>query len=39
MKDPAGMTGIRLEVETQIIHGLTSHIKNFTKAVYRAGID
>ncbi|MBU0597204.1 cell division protein FtsA, partial [Patescibacteria group bacterium] len=39
IKDPAGMTGIRLEVETQIIHGLTSHIKNFTKAVYRAGID
>lgn len=39
IKDPAGMTGIRLEVDTQIIHGLTAHIKNITKAVYRTGID
>ena len=39
IKDPVGMTGIRLEVDTQIIHGLTSHINNFTKVVYRTGID
>jgi len=39
IKDPVGMTGIRLEVDTQIIQGLTSHIKNLTKTVYRTGID
>ncbi|MFA4831417.1 MAG: cell division protein FtsA [Patescibacteria group bacterium] len=39
VKDPIGMTGIRLEVDTQIIHGLTTHLKNITKAVYRTGID
>jgi cell division protein FtsA len=37
IKDPLGMTGIRLEVDTQIIQGLTSHIKNLTKCVYRTG--
>ncbi|MEK7084669.1 MAG: cell division protein FtsA [Patescibacteria group bacterium] len=39
IKDPAGMTGIRLEADTKIIHGLSSHIKNLTKAVYRTGIE
>ncbi len=37
IKDPLGMSGIRLEVDTQIIQGLTSHIKNLTKCVYRTG--
>jgi len=39
IKDPTGMTGIRLEVETQIIQGLSSHIKNMTKCVYRTGLE
>lgn len=39
IKDPSGMTGIRLEVDTQIIQGLSSHIKNLTKSVYRTGLD
>lgn len=39
IKDPVGMTGVRLEVETQIIHGLTTHINNVSKAVYRTGIN
>ena len=39
IKDPIGMTGIRLEVDTQIIQGLSSQIKNLTKAVYRTGIE
>ncbi len=39
IKDPVGMNGIRLEVDTQIIQGLTSQIKNLTKCVYRTGID
>lgn len=39
IKDPTAMTGIRLEVDTQIILGSSSQIKNLTKAVYRAGLD
>ncbi len=39
IKDPIGMTGIRLEVEAQIIQGLTSQIKNLTKCIYRTGCD
>lgn len=39
IKDPRGMTGIRLEVDTQIIEGLTTQIRNITKAVYRTGLE
>lgn len=39
IKDPSGMTGIRLEVNAQIIYSSSSHIKHITKAVYRTGID
>ncbi len=33
------MTGVRLEVDTQIIQGLSSQIKNITKAIYRTGLE
>ncbi|NQV11726.1 cell division protein FtsA [Candidatus Uhrbacteria bacterium] len=39
VKDPVGMTGIRLEVDALIIQGLTSQIKNITKCVYRTGLN
>lgn len=39
IKDPIGMTGIRLEVDSQIILGSSSQIKNLTKAVYRTGLN
>lgn len=39
IKDPVGMTGIRLEVDAQIIQGLSSQIKNITKCIYRTGLD
>ncbi len=39
IKDPVGMTGVRLEVDTKIIQGQASNIKNITKTVYRTGID
>ncbi|HBV58311.1 MAG TPA: cell division protein FtsA [Candidatus Magasanikbacteria bacterium] len=39
IKDPIGMTGVRLEVDTQIIQGLSAQIKNLTKTVYRTGLD
>ncbi|MDD4996018.1 MAG: cell division protein FtsA [Patescibacteria group bacterium] len=37
--DPVGMTGVRLEVEAQIILGLANQIKNLNKCLYRVGID
>lgn len=39
IKDPIGMTGIRLEVETMIIQGASSQIKNLSKCVYRTGLN
>ncbi len=39
IKDPVGMTGIRLEVDAQIILGSSSQIKNLSKAVYRTGLE
>lgn len=39
IKDPLGMTGIRLEVEAHVIGGTTSAIKNLTKCVYQAGLE
>lgn len=39
IKDPVGMTGIRLEVDAEIILGLSSQIKNLTKCVYRTSVD
>lgn len=39
IKDPVGMTGIRLEVDAQIILSSSSQVKNLTKAVYRAGLE
>lgn len=38
IKDPVGMTGIRLEVETTVIQGLSTQLKNVMKCVYRAGL-
>jgi cell division protein FtsA len=39
IKDPIGMQGIRLEVEAHLIQGLSSHVRNVTKAVFRTGVD
>ncbi|MFZ2803974.1 MAG: cell division protein FtsA [Patescibacteria group bacterium] len=39
IKDPVGMQGIRLEVDVQIVQGLSSHVRNLTKAVFRTGLD
>ena len=39
VKDPLGMSGIRLEVATQVIRGLSSQIKNLTRSIYRTGLD
>ncbi len=39
IKDPLGMIGVRLEVDTHIIQGLSSHVKNFTKCIYRTGLE
>lgn len=37
--DPIGMTGVRLEVEANIIHGSASSIKNLTKCVHQVGVE
>ncbi|MBI3573114.1 MAG: cell division protein FtsA [Candidatus Kerfeldbacteria bacterium] len=39
VKDPIGMSGMRLEVDAQVIQGLTAQIKNLQKAVYRTKVD
>jgi cell division protein FtsA len=39
IKDPVGMTGVRLEVEAKIVQGLSTQIRNLTKAVFRTGVD
>lgn len=39
IKDPLGMTGIRLEVETLIIHGGMPYLKNLSKAILQAGLE
>ncbi|HPV41057.1 MAG TPA: cell division protein FtsA [Spirochaetota bacterium] len=37
IKDPIGMTGVRLEAEVHIVTGVTSGIQNMIKAVEKAG--
>lgn len=39
IKNPVGMTGIRLEVEAHIITGQIQHVKNIEKCVDQAGVD
>lgn len=39
IKDPVGMQGIRLESEVKIIQGLSNHLRNITKAVFRTKVD
>jgi cell division protein FtsA len=39
VKDPAGMTGVRLEVDTHIITGSSPVIRNLTKCVTEVGCD
>lgn len=38
IKDPVGMTGIRLETEALVIGGQTAAIKNLSKCVFQAGL-
>ena len=39
IKDPVGMSGVRLEVETNIIHGLSTSVRNMEKCVKKVGVD
>jgi cell division protein FtsA len=39
IKDPVGMTGVRLEVETHVITGAATAIRNLVKCVQQVGID
>lgn len=39
VKDPVGMSGVRLEVDTHIVSAASSSIKNLTKAVGEVGVE
>jgi len=39
IKDPIGMTGIRLEVETHIITGSTTAMRNLAKCIQQVNVD
>ncbi|MDD4318896.1 MAG: cell division protein FtsA [Candidatus Peribacteraceae bacterium] len=39
IKNPLGMTGIRLEVEAHIVTGHVQHVKNVEKCIDQAGVD
>lgn len=39
VKDPVGMTGVRLEVETHIITGATTSLRNLVKCIQQVGLD
>lgn len=39
VKDPVGMNGVRLEVESHIVTGAAPAIKNLDRSIYQAGIE
>lgn len=39
IKDPIGMTGVRLEVDTHIITGASTAIRNLVKCISEVGVD
>jgi cell division protein FtsA len=39
VKDPIGMSGVRLEVETHIVSGAATSIRNLTKIVNQVGVE
>ncbi len=39
IKDPVGMTGVRLEVEALILQGISSQINTFSRVIHRTGIE
>lgn len=39
IKDPVGMSGVRLETVVQMVHGLSGEIKNITKTAHRTGLE
>lgn len=39
VKNPVGMSGVRLEVETNIIYGLVSSIRNIGKCIAQVGVE
>ncbi|MBD3366221.1 cell division protein FtsA [candidate division WWE3 bacterium] len=39
IKDPVGMAGVRLEVETNIVHGSATAMKNLVKCIDQVGVE
>ncbi len=38
VRDPVGMSAVRLEIETHIVHGSQTAVQNLTKCVHQAGV-
>lgn len=39
VRDPVGFSGVRLEVETHLVHGATTFLQNATRCVEKAGLE
>lgn len=39
VRDPIGMSAVRLEVETHIVHAASTSVQNLTRCIQRAGIE
>ncbi|OGD86872.1 cell division protein FtsA [Candidatus Curtissbacteria bacterium RIFCSPHIGHO2_01_FULL_41_11] len=39
IKDPVGMNGVRLEVETHVVTGAATALRNITKCISQVGVD
>lgn len=39
IQDPIGMSGVRLQVDTHILHGAVTSMRNLVKCVHQVGVD
>ncbi|MCA9397789.1 cell division protein FtsA, partial [candidate division WWE3 bacterium] len=39
VQDPVGMSGVRLQVDTHIVHGAVTSMRNLVKCVHQVGVD
>lgn len=39
VQDPIGMSGVRLQVDTHIVHGAVTSMRNLVKCVHQVGVD
>jgi cell division protein FtsA len=39
VQDPIGMSGVRLQVDTHIVHGAVTSMRNLVKCIHQVGVD